>query len=133
MRQQQTETYMELVNDCGHDIEDLSLACVGHITVVVDEDGLEQRRHHVGIDHFEIVRSFDICVDEFQDLLLDRPETSDLGGFRGNAPYLTSVLITNDLSDSKFRMLTVISHGIVDELARRAIHVQHVMIDAADL
>lgn len=82
---------MELVDDCGHDIEDLRLACVGDISVVVNENGLEQRRHHIRIDHLKVVGFFNICVDELQDLLLDGSKASDFGGFRCNAPCLVSV------------------------------------------
>lgn len=96
---------MELVNNCGHDVEDLGFACVRHIAVIVNEDGLKQRRHHVGIDHFKVIRLFHICINEFQNLLLDRPEAADFGGFGGNAPYLTSVLIIGILVTRSFSCL----------------------------
>jgi hypothetical protein len=85
------ETYVELVDDCGHGVEDFCFACVGDIAVIVNENGLEQRRHHIGINHLKVVRLFHICVDELQDFLFDGSKTSDFGSFWRNAPCLVSV------------------------------------------
>lgn len=88
---------MKFVDYCSHDVEDLCFASVRYITVIVNENGLEQRRHHIGINHLKVVRLFHVCVDELQDFLLDGSKASDFGSFRRNAPCLMSVFIVDIL------------------------------------
>lgn len=107
-------TYVELVDDCSHDVQNLCFSCVGHIAVVVNQNGLEQRRDHAGVDHFEIVRLLHVGVNELQDLLLDGPQPSDFGGFGGDAPWSTSARV--NLLQECFDRPTVVSHSIIDEL-----------------
>lgn len=46
---------MKLVNDCRHNIQDFRFTRIWHIAVIVNENGLEERWNHIGIDHFKIV------------------------------------------------------------------------------
>lgn len=75
---------MELVNDSSHDMQHLGLSSIGHITVVVNQNRLEERRDHVRVDHVNIVGFLHVGVDQFQDFLFDRAKATDLGGLGGD-------------------------------------------------
>lgn len=64
---------MKLVNDGRHDIEDLCLAGVWDVAVVVQEHGFKKCRNHALVHHFEVVSLLHICVDELQNFLFDSP------------------------------------------------------------
>lgn len=81
------DTYVKLVNDGGHNVQNFSFPRVRDISVVVDEDSLEERRNHVGVNHFKIIRFFDICIDELQDLFFDGSKSTDFRCFGGNMSF----------------------------------------------
>lgn len=60
-------------------MQDLGLASVRHIAIIIHQDGFEQRWNHVGIDRLEVIGLLHIGIDELQDLLLDRTKAADFG------------------------------------------------------
>jgi hypothetical protein len=77
---------MKLVNDSCHDIQDFRLAGVRNVSVVVQQDGFQKRWNHIGIDHLQVIGLLDICVDEFQDLLLDSAKPANFWSLRCDGP-----------------------------------------------
>jgi hypothetical protein len=65
--------------DGGHNVQDLSVSCLRHVTTVVAQNGVEKRRDKVAIDHVQVLRALDVCLVKPEDLLLDGPELADLG------------------------------------------------------
>ena len=65
-------TYRKLGNDGRHNLQNLSISSIWHIAVVVQKDGLKERRDNVSSDHLKIIGLLDVCLDKLQDLLLDR-------------------------------------------------------------
>jgi hypothetical protein len=61
--------------------------------MVVNQNGLEERWDHVGIDHFKIVRLLHIGVNELKDLLLNGAKSTDFRRLGGNASYVMSTPI----------------------------------------
>ena len=84
---QKKTTYAESVENGGHDVKDLGIPCSGNIAIVVSEYGVHQWRHEVGIDSLKILRFADESLHQLQNLLLDRPELSDLRCLRRNKAY----------------------------------------------
>lgn len=65
------------------------------------------------MNHLKIIRLLDVRVDELENLLLDRTQTSNLGHLGGNVA------------------LTL--HSLIDELRASSVHGQHVKVDPPDL
>jgi len=84
---------MELVDNRRHDVQNFGFACIWHVTVVVDQNGLKEWWDHVGIDHFKIVRLLHVGINEFQNLLLNGAKSPDFRGFGGDAPWTMSALV----------------------------------------
>lgn len=72
-------TYLKLVNQYSDDRKHFRLTRIRNVPLVVQEDSLEKRRHHSLVDHLLVISLLDVSSDQLQDLLLDSPETSDLG------------------------------------------------------
>lgn len=68
---------MESLDDRGHDAQNLSLAGIRDVPVIVHKDRLKKRWDDICADHLQIVCFFDICVDKLQDLSLDCPKSSN--------------------------------------------------------
>lgn len=81
------EIYSKAGDDSGHDVENLGISCGGHILLIIAENGVEKSGDKVGIDLVEILRLFDVGLDELEDFLFDGSETSNLGSFGGNETY----------------------------------------------
>lgn len=64
-------TYRKLSNDCRHDLQDFSITSIGDVSVVVNEDGIEESWDDVCSDHLKIIGLLNICLDQLQDLFLD--------------------------------------------------------------
>lgn len=71
-------TYRKLLDDYRHDLKNLGISCIRDIAVVIDKNSIKQGWYHIGANHFEIVSSLDICLDELQDFLLDCSKSSNL-------------------------------------------------------
>lgn len=78
------KTYMKLVNDCSHDIQNLGLSCIGNVSVVVDQNSLKQRRDHISVHHVRIVGLLHVGIDQLKDLLLDGAKPTNFGGLGGD-------------------------------------------------
>jgi hypothetical protein len=104
---------LELGDDGGHNVEDLSIAGIGNVTVVVDQYGVQKRRNNAVGNHLQVVRLLDIGVDQLQDLLLDGTETTDTGHLRSDR--------------------TVLSNTLRDHLGDGTVHAEHVHVDTSDL
>lgn len=124
------ETYVKLVNDRSHGVQDLSFSCIGDVAGIIDEDGLHEWRDHAGIDHIEIIRFFDIGVDKLQNFFFDGPKSSDLGSLGCDGSY--EVLVVVQIC-TQGEILTIISNSVINELTGSAVHVQHVVVDATNL
>jgi hypothetical protein len=72
-------TYVQLVDNSCHDVQDLRFACIRHVAVIVNQDSLKKGWHHACIDHFEIIRLLDIGINELQNLLFDGAKTANFG------------------------------------------------------
>jgi hypothetical protein len=81
------ETYVKLVDDRSHGIQDLGLSCIGNVAGIINQDSLHERGHHAGINHIKIIRLVHIGINELQDFFLDGPKSSDLGGLGCNGSY----------------------------------------------
>jgi|FreactcultuFSWF8_1027224.scaffolds.fasta_scaffold00008_121 hypothetical protein len=77
-------TYLKLLDDGSHNVQDLGLSCIRDVVLVVEEDGLQQVRHKTLVNHFEVVSLVNVGADQLEDLLLDGPETADLGHLGGD-------------------------------------------------
>jgi len=57
-------TYRKLGYDCRHDLQDLSITSVWHVSVVVNQHRIKEGWHDVRSNHLQIIRLLDICLDE---------------------------------------------------------------------
>lgn len=123
------------MNDCGHDVQHLCFPCVGNISVIIHQNGLQERWNHVCVDHLQIISFLHIGIDQLKNLLLDGPKSSDFRGLGGDVACST---LDNEGKKKKSKtrntsLFTIVRNSIVNELTRSPIHVQHIMVDAANL
>lgn len=85
-KKHQDKTYVKLMDDGGHGVQNLCLSRIRDISVIIHQDCFKKWGHHVGIDHLEIVRLLHVGVDELQDFLFDGAKPSNLGSLWRNAP-----------------------------------------------
>jgi hypothetical protein len=70
---------MQLVDNRRHHVQYFGFTGVRHVVLVVDQNSLQQLGDNVVVDHLQVISLLNICVDEFENLLLDRTETADFG------------------------------------------------------
>ena len=103
----------ELGDHGGHGPQDLGVTSTRHVTVVVNQHGIQERRHHLLPHGLEVLSLVDVGLNELENLLLDGPETTDLGHLGSN--------------------LTLASNSLRNQLTGGSIHLKHVAIQVADL
>ena len=128
------------MDDCGHDVQDLRLSCIKDISIIIQQNSFEKRRYHVYTDHLQIICFLNVSVDKFKYLLFYRPESSNPGCFGRNIAYrmLAFISFTEAINIIKGGgpiqdFITIMGNSVTDKLARGSKHVQHVMIDPANL
>lgn len=72
------ETYGELRDDGGHGLEHFGVASAWHVPVVVNQDRVQQRGHHLSSYGMKVLGLFDVRFDELENLLLDGAQAPDL-------------------------------------------------------
>ena len=77
------------MNDCGHDVQHLCFPCVGNISVIIHQNGLQERWNHVCVDHLQIISFLHIGIDQLKNLLLDGTKSSDFRGLGGDVACST--------------------------------------------
>jgi hypothetical protein len=70
---------MQLVDNRRHHVQYFGFTSVRHVVLVVDQNSLQQLGDNVVVDHLQVISLLNICVDELENLLLDRTETTDFG------------------------------------------------------
>jgi hypothetical protein len=70
---------VKLVDDGGSDTEHFSISGIGHISLIIQQDGIKERRDHAFIDHGQIISLLDVNIHELQDLFFDGAQTSNFG------------------------------------------------------
>lgn len=77
-------THSQNADDRRHQVQHLGIPSGRNIPLIVNQDRLQQTGNEIGIRAFEVLRPPDVCLDQLEDLLLDRSQCSDLGRFRGD-------------------------------------------------
>lgn len=77
------------MNDRCHNVQDLRLACIEDIPIIIHQDCFKKWWYHVYTDHFQIVRLLHISVNELEYFLLYRPEPSDFRRLGRDVAYET--------------------------------------------
>lgn len=77
-------TYLKLLDDGSHDVQDLSLASIRDVVLVVKKNSLQQIGYKALVNHLKVIGLVDVCADQLEDLLLDGSKTADLGHLGGN-------------------------------------------------
>lgn len=103
----------KLANDDGKESKHLGITGVWNITVVVEEDGVQESWDKVSANHLQVIGSLNVGLEELEDFLLDGPKTSDLWSLGGN--------------------ITTVCNGLRDHLARSSVHLKHIKVDLANL
>lgn len=88
-------TYVKLVDNSCHDVQDLCFTCIRNVAVIINQDCLKKGRHHACIDHFEIIRLLDIGINELQNLLFDGAKTANFGCFGSDLSYGNISILVN--------------------------------------
>lgn len=78
---------MKFVDNGSNNAQDFCVSSIGHISLIVKEDSIKQRRYHAVIDHLMIFCFLDVDIDELENFFLDGSQSSDFRSLGLNVSY----------------------------------------------